>query len=206
MLVTMSEETGDYWQGDSVRLRAWGPDDWQHDRLWQLDSIGSRDAGLVQYPLSEPALRKEGEEQSLRRLSDGTESIKLVIETLYGEAVGCINTGEINRTAGSFSYGLYVTPDARRKGYASEAILLLVRYYFMERRYQKVNALVYAFNQASARLHERLEFVQEGRLRRMFYADGAYHDVLHFGMTIEEFQAHHADWLSRRVGRLESTD
>ena len=56
-------------------------------------------------------------------------------------------------------------------------------------RYQKVNAEVYAFNEPSMRLHERMGFTLEGRLRRMIYTGGEYHDALFYGMTREEFES-----------------
>ena len=51
---------------------------------------------------------------------------------------------------------------------------------------------VYEYNEASCRLHERLGFVQEGRLRRMAYAAGRHWDVLVYGLTREEFDAEQA--------------
>jgi RimJ/RimL family protein N-acetyltransferase len=50
-----------------------------------------------------------------------------------------------------------------------------------------VTVRAYAFNEPSLRLHERLGFVPEGRLRRMIYTGGAHHDVCLYGMTVEEF-------------------
>ena len=73
---------------------------------------------------------------------------------------------------------------ARRSG-------LLLRYYFQERRYQKVTIKVYSFNEASMRLHESLGFQVEGRLRRMVYTDGGFHDEVVYGMTVEEFREKH---------------
>ena len=75
----------------------------------------------------------------------------------------------------------------RRQGYASEAITLLLRYFFQELRYQKVTAHVYSFNEPSIKLHEKLGFQQEGRLRRMVYTNGQFFDEVLFGMTAEEF-------------------
>ena len=37
------------------------------------------------------------------------------------------------------------------------------------------------------RLHERLGFTLEGRLRRMIYSNGQHHDLLYYGITAEEF-------------------
>lgn len=48
---------------------------------------------------------------------------------------------------------------------------------------------IYAFNTASQALHERLGFQQEGRVRRMIYTDGQYHDELIYGLTGDEFAA-----------------
>lgn len=72
-------------------------------------------------------------------------------------------------------------------GYGREAVTILLRYYFRELRYQKVVALVYAFNERSANFHQKLGFQLEGQLRRMVYTNGRYYDSLYFGMTAEEF-------------------
>jgi RimJ/RimL family protein N-acetyltransferase len=90
---------------------------------------------------------------------------------------------------GTFRYGLSIVREQRRKGYASEAIHLVLAYFFRELRYQKVNVEVYAFNEPSLRLHLRLGFREEGRLRRMIRTAGAYHDEIILGMTVEEFEA-----------------
>jgi RimJ/RimL family protein N-acetyltransferase len=39
------------------------------------------------------------------------------------------------------------------------------------------------------RLHEKLGFQLEGRLRRVVYTRGQYYDELYYGMTAEEFAA-----------------
>ncbi|WP_268251865.1 hypothetical protein [Litorilinea aerophila] len=38
-------------------------------------------------------------------------------------------------------------------------------------------------------------FRQEGRLRRMIYTGGQFHDVLLLGLTAEEFREHHRNML-----------
>jgi RimJ/RimL family protein N-acetyltransferase len=48
---------------------------------------------------------------------------------------------------------------------------------------------VYAFNEASLRLHEKLGFRQEGCLRRMIFTRGAFHDEFILGLLAEEFEA-----------------
>ena len=106
-----------------------------------------------------------------------------------GEVVGDLTTHHCDPHAGTFSYGINVRREHRRKGYARDAIALALRYYFQELRYQKVTVYVASFNEASARLHERLGFQQEGRLRRTIFTGGAHCDELIFGLTAEEFAA-----------------
>ncbi len=93
--------------------------------------------------------------------------------------------------AGTFGFGLGVGRPHQRRGYASEAIVLLLRYMFGERRYQKANVGVYAYNTASLELHAKLGFVVEGRRRRAVFMGGRYHDEVLLGLTVEEFTAAH---------------
>ena len=74
---------------------------------------------------------------------------------------------------------------------ASEAIRLVLRYYFDELGFQKCNVGVYSFNEASIRLHEKLGFTREGVQRRSIFTRGQYYDNILFGITAEEF---HARW------------
>ncbi|MGH2508259.1 MAG: GNAT family N-acetyltransferase, partial [Ktedonobacteraceae bacterium] len=96
---------------------------------------------------------------------------------------------------GSFCYGINTKQEHRGKGYASEAILLVLRYYFQEMRYQKVTVRVYSFNEPSIKLHEKLSFQQEGRIRRTVFTKGHYYDELLYGMTAEEFAEKHSQFL-----------
>ena len=77
----------------------------------------------------------------------------------------------------------------------TEAVRLVVKYYFEELRYQKVTVYLMSFNTPSAGLFEKLGFQAEGRLRRVIYTAGQYYDFLVYGMTDDEFAVQHADSL-----------
>jgi RimJ/RimL family protein N-acetyltransferase len=116
-----------------------------------------------------------------------------------GELVGGIATHHCDARVGLVSYGLWVFDAHRGKGYASEAVCLVLRYYFQELRYQKANIEVYEINAGSRALHESLGFTLEGRRRRSVYRRGEYSDMLQYGITVEEFRARHAEyWLPNR--------
>jgi RimJ/RimL family protein N-acetyltransferase len=176
-------------RGKLVRLRAVEPDDWQF--FYNMDDTTTdfgRNTDEIWFPSSREGVKAWTEEQS--KAKHEGDHFRFQVEALdTGECVGTLNTHTINRRVGTFMYGIAITPQAQGKGYATEAVRLLLRYFFREKRYQKVNAEVYSFNTASIRLHERLGFTLEGQLRRMVYTDGQFHDALIYGMTREECEA-----------------
>lgn len=94
----------------------------------------------------------------------------------------------------TFDYYLAVFEPYRGKGYAKEMILMVLRFFFLEFAYPKVNTTVYSFNNPSMRLHEKLGFMQEGQLRNILFTKGAYYDGICYGMTRQEFELNHAEY------------
>ncbi|SDM17339.1 GNAT family N-acetyltransferase [Allokutzneria albata] len=175
------------WCGELVRLRAVEPEDWAAFAAFDRDTADQRATDRVFPPRSESGYRAWAQEEAA---GSGSDVFRLVIEAVAGSTfVGSINTFDARPLDGCFSYGLGVLRQYRRRGYAREAITLLLGYMFGERRYQKCDVSVYAFNEDSLALHRKLGFVEEGRRRRQLFAGGAHHDVVLFGMTAEEFRA-----------------
>ena len=177
------------WQGQRIRLRGIEPDDWATFQRWDQDSELARLCYHIEFPRSAEGTKRFAAEAAVTG-SKG-QAYRWMIETLDGAPAGTINTHSCDPRHGTFGYGLAIAPEHWRRGFASEAICLVLAYYFRELRYQKATAHVYAFNEASIRLHEKLGFQLEGQLRRMVFTDGAYHDELVFGVTAEEFAHAH---------------
>ncbi|MGH2559385.1 MAG: GNAT family N-acetyltransferase [Thermomicrobiales bacterium] len=193
----MSQETpidasASIWQGERVRLRAIEPADWATYFAWDRDEEQSRSLYAVPFPRSEEATRRWAEAEATREREG--DNFRFVIENQAGEAVGDLTIHDCDARVGTLSYGLNIRKEHRRKGYAAEAIRLVLRYYFEERRYQKVTVGVYSFNEASIRLHEKLGFQREGCLRRTVFTRGRHFDEIKFGLTAEEFAAAHPDY------------
>ena len=178
-------EAPNYWTGTKVKLRAWEPEDWEAERRWSADTDGQRGDYRLLFPRSDAWNREEAREraEAAKGEKPGDDRVALIIATLDGAPAGVLTTDQCDNRNGTFSYGVYVGPEHRRKGLATEAVTLLLRYYFRELRYQKANAGVFAFNEASVHLQERLGFQLEGRLRNMHFSDGAFHDELRYGLT-----------------------
>ena len=175
-----------FWQGKLVRLRGAEPSDAETFARWNLDSETARDLDFVWPPVSLAFVRHDLEELSLKKLE--ADAFFWVIEDAAANAVGHVATQRCDHRSGVFGYGLGVTREHRRRGYATEAALLVLKYYFGELRYQKCLVGVHSNNPASIALHEKLGFVREGTLRRMVYTGGRFHDLHHYGMLKEEWE------------------
>jgi RimJ/RimL family protein N-acetyltransferase len=175
-----------YWLGRKIRLRAIEADDAQTFYNWNLDSERARLLDFVWPPSSLASVQAWIETQSRKNHLE-EDRYPWVIEDLFGNPVGTISTHHCDPRSGTFSYGIDIAGEHRRKGYAREAIMLVLKYYFEELRYQKVTVNIHSENLASIRLHEGLGFQLEGKLRRMVYTRGQYLDALWYGLTAEEY-------------------
>lgn len=181
-----------YWEGSSIRLRAIEARDAEaHYRFNQTDEYGLLDR---MYPPGSLARVDDWVNTKTLAGFDG-QTYSFQMESLdRGELVGGIATHDCDPRVGIVSYGLHVFAEHRGKGYAREAICLVLRYYFQELRYHKANIPVYEINEASKRLHEKLGFQLEGRIRNSVFTRGEFSDLLWYGMTVEEFHALHPEY------------
>lgn len=180
-----SESNIDVWAGRRVRLRARRADDWKAFHQDAADGEAARLGNEIELPMSEDAWRARIE----KPWDAAADKVWLVIEALTPvEIVGSINVHETNKRHGDFEYGISIFRPHWRKGYASEAIALLLRHYFRELGYHRATATVYAFNHASIALHRGFGFTEEGRLRESLFTNGRYFDEYLFGILASEFE------------------
>lgn len=156
---------------------------------------GRRGLGRVYPPQSKASAKQWTAGAAANRPTE--DDFGLVIENLDGALVGNLGLHDCDPVGGTFSYGVSIAREHRRSGDASDAIGLVLRYFFEERGYRKAWVHVYAFNEASIRLHERLGFRCEGRLRRMAFTRGRYHDIVVLGLFAEEFAAQGVETTSK---------
>lgn len=177
-----------FWTGTRIRLRGIEPDDWAAFMRFAVDEERLGDA--VCPPRSGEGHRAWAKEQAVAE-PDG-DCFRLAIEALdTGEMVGAVSSNHADPQAGRFEYGVTVGAEHRRKGYAAEAVVMLLRYMFAERRYHKCEARVFDYNQGSLALHQRLGFVEEGRLRDHVFLAGRHHDLVLLGILADEFAQLH---------------
>lgn len=179
------------WQTERIRLRGVEPDDWKIHFEWDRNSEMVHNLSLLHFPNNKARTKKWAEEASLKT-PDG-DNYHMQIELVDSEElIGVISSHHTDPRNGTFKYGVAIRPEYQRKGYASEALILLMRYFFHELRYQKCESDVYEWNTSSMRLQEKLGFTQEGRIRRSIYTRGQYYDRYIYGITVEEFNERYA--------------
>jgi RimJ/RimL family protein N-acetyltransferase len=175
-----------FWQGEKVRLRPLRIDDAEQSFVASLDSPSRQVLQLgVELPTSAEDLRSSLSKWSCCREADG--AIIFTIENHEGDPVGGISLHSGDEKNGVFSFGVVIDRPHRGKGYAEDAVRILLRYGFWERRYQKCDSACVHTNEAAAALHRKLGFVEEGRRRRRWFFNGESHDAILFGLTREEF-------------------
>ncbi len=175
-----------FWQGEKVRLRPLRIDDAEQSFISSLDSPSRQLLQLgIELPTSVALLKVTLEKYVSCKDADGV--IVFAIENLEGEHIGGISLHSRDEKNGLFSFGVVIDRQHRRQGYAEDAVGIMLKYGFWERRYQKCNSACVDTNEGSIRLHKKLGFLDEGRRRRQFFFNGEYHDDILFGLTREEF-------------------
>lgn len=177
------------WCGNNVRLRTATAD----DAVLFIDENGDYNTDTARkYDYIEFPLTKEQISEKLTSFSEkkqNSDDFCFVIETIEHQRAGFILTFDCDKRNGSFKYGIFLHDDFKGKGVASEAVKIILNYYFNELRYHKVNVYIYDYNTPSIKFHEKLGFKNEGRLREAAYSNGCYHDIVFYGMLKNEFNS-----------------
>lgn len=176
-----------YWQGNNICLRAMEESDadFFYETLQDMDI--QRNESDIRVPMSHKACADFAMEQA----SKGNDNLSpfLIIEDKEKNRVGMASPSIEDSRVGVFTCGIFIKPEYQRKGYAKEAIFLILKFYFKQLRCQKFNASVYSYNEPSNKLCEKMGFVVEGRRRNTVYTDGKFYDEILYGLTKDEFYA-----------------
>ena len=79
----------------------------------------------------------------------------------------------------------------RGKGYATEAVQILVDYLFLTRQIERIQALIDVENANSQKVIERAGFLREGELRNAYWPRGEWRNAYMYSITRGEWKAPH---------------
>jgi RimJ/RimL family protein N-acetyltransferase len=94
----------------------------------------------------------------------------------------------INWKEGHGEVSIYIGEEKwQEKGYATDALQILLKYCFCELRLHRIYAIIFEYNESSTKFFERNGFKFEGRHREARFWDAKFHDELVYGILDYEY-------------------
>jgi len=149
-----------------------------------------KDAVVKQYnPVDDLSVTELHERYAVARSSfaDFNHAV-LFLWLLYAgdRIVGNISLKDINRRMLTAEIAYSVDPEARNKGYASEAVRLVTQGAFTDSPLRKLIAYVHEGNLASRRVLEKVGYKPEGVLREHYIVNGVPANEIIYGILRRE--------------------
>ena len=109
-----------------------------------------------------------------------------LIEDKEGSELGYIAHFDTSR--GGKGIGYMLQPAARRKGYGSEAVRMMVDYLFLNHDVVRIQAETHPDNAGSQQVLQKAGFTKEGLIRKSFFSRGVYRDTVMWSILREEWK------------------
>jgi diamine N-acetyltransferase len=168
--------------GDHVYLRPATADDVANNHVWFI--LSEPQAQGCQ-PLPFRTASEAAEAFKKREATTDHQAFAIVRKqdkTLVGKIV-FFDFNSLNRSAG---LGVLIDPDERKKGYAGDAMRVLIRFMFHYRGLNKVYAQTAEFNSGAVRLLESLGFKKDACLRDHHFYNGKFFDSFVYSLLLFE--------------------
>jgi len=172
--------------GDRVRLTRFQEGDVDQHLEWYDDSEFARMmSAMPMRPASREKTKKWFEEES-------PNSFVFAVRSLEDDMLlGIVSLEDILWPHGTSWLAIGMDPMRAGQGYGKEALKLLIRYGFHELNLSRIQLTVFGYNVRGRRLYESLGFVHEGTYRKFLKREGERHDMLLYGLLLEEWEAQH---------------
>ncbi|MFB1082596.1 GNAT family N-acetyltransferase [Jeotgalibacillus sp. JSM ZJ347] len=108
-----------------------------------------------------------------------------VTDKVTGELYGSVGIS-IHKAFNNGELGYWIGEEHWGKGYATEAAEAMIRFAFGEKGLHKVYARCFDTNPASGKVIEKLGMKKEGVLREHVKKDGAFVNLIHYGLLGSE--------------------
>lgn len=123
-------------------------------------------------------ISQKNQEEWTKDIENNTSLLRCAID-FQGNAVGVIMLTNIDYKNGNAEVHIKMSIDnGRGKGFATDALMTIVRYSFEELRLKCIYARISQHNEASRRLFKKCGFKEEGVLNCRLYKRGEYINVI----------------------------
>jgi len=134
-----------------------------------------------------PNTRQAMQEYFRRTQGSRSEVVFAVVLKAKDEHIGNVALQDIDWISRSAAFSILLGAQGiRGKGYGKEAGLLVRDYAFRRLNLRRLHCGTHAENRAMLSLALHLGMREEGRRVQAFHKDGAYHDIVEFGMLAPE--------------------
>jgi ribosomal-protein-alanine N-acetyltransferase len=172
-------------KGQKVYLRALQESDADGNYLgWFNDAEVCAENSHHRFPMTRESLL-----HYVRAIDSSPDDFVMAIVATEADVhIGNIALQSIDRLNRSAEYAIVLgEKDYWRGGYGREASDLLIRHGFDQLNLQRIYLGTPENNAGMRRLAESLGMREEGRQRRAFFKNGAYEDIILYGLLSEEF-------------------
>ncbi|MEI8333163.1 MAG: GNAT family protein [Chloroflexota bacterium] len=108
-----------------------------------------------------------------------------IVRTRDATPIGCVAHG---KASGGCWIGYMLVPEARGKGYGSDAVQVIVDYLFLHKEIVRIQAETHPDNITSQRVLEKAGFSREGLIRKSFFSRGTWRDTAMYSLLREEWR------------------
>ncbi len=133
--------------------------------------------------------RQEVEKDFTEPKNPGLEFTRYYIQTKDGRRVGLAFHAYGSQLHGWMEVAYIIDPPQRGKGYATEAVQILVDFLFLTRQLERIQALIDVENKGSQRVIEKAGFHREGELKDAFWTRGLWKTGYLYGITRDDWKA-----------------
>ncbi len=150
-----------------------------------FENVKKKEDRPLAYVIPFPYEKKDAIEFIEKSLKQGEarEAFQLAIESKEtGEVIGSCGLHNVNWDHRNTEIGYLIRVQERRKGYATEAVQLLLELAFNEFEFYKVQAKAFDINEPSKRVLEKNGFEKEGLFKSQVYKEGNYYDEVRYGL------------------------
>ena len=163
-------------KGNIINLRALEPEDLAF--LYNIENNESFwEVSHTQTPFSKYILKQYLENAHLDIYE--SKQLRLVIEEKETkQSIGMIDLFDFNPQHKRAGIGILIEPKFQNKGFASEALQLLIKYCFSFLQLHQLFANITADNKNSIQLFTKFNFVEVGVKKDWIYSQGKYKDEI----------------------------
>lgn len=172
-----------------------GPVFLRGDRI-ELRTVEEEDLEFLQETINDPSVRRflgardpingHQEQEWYEEHGSNDDHVNLLV-CRDGEPMGSVGLHPRDATGVTDEIGIFLAEPYWGEGYGTEASERLTDYAFRERRTHRVMARVFAGNEGSRRIWEKLSFRHEGTHVESEFLDGEYVDTHFFAITADEW-------------------